>query len=348
MDVPYFRYDRHVFLPGPGMWLDSTQPRDLAFISHAHSDHTARHRRVLLTESTWLMYQHRTGSGRRSAPAGGGAVARRSLPPSQPITLDFHTPHVLGGHELELLPSGHVLGAAQLSITFGDGARLVYTGDFKLRPGPTAEAAQVPRCDVLVMETTFGHPRYRFPPPDQVREQLVTVITRCLENGRVPVVLAYSLGKAQEATRLLTDHGFRVAAHPAVAAINRLYEQRGTALGPWEPLGRRIEAGAVLVAPPDARHGWQFSRLQADQHLHTIMLTGWAIDSSACYRYRVDDVVPLSDHADWDELVQYVEQAQPRAVYTLHGFPEFASYLRSRGIEATHLPPHQPPLMDSW
>jgi len=52
MDVPYFRYDRHVFLPGPGMWLDSTQPRDLAFISHAHSDHIATHDEIVVSERT--------------------------------------------------------------------------------------------------------------------------------------------------------------------------------------------------------------------------------------------------------------------------------------------------------
>ena len=336
-DLP-FRYDRHVFLPRLDLWLDSRQPRDFAFVSHAHSDHTGRHRRVLLSERTWTLFQHRLYPGR---PA--GAAGRRG---SQPVSLPFHTPWTLGGQEVELLPAGHVLGSAQLLVRQDDGTRLVYTGDLKLTARPTAEPAATPRCDVLVIESTFGRPQYRFPPPSEVRAQLYAEVERGLAEGRVPVAFAYSLGKAQEATNLLAAGGYRVLVHPAVAAINRLYEAHGVALGPWQPLPAADLAGAVLVLPPRRQRGDPIPFLPAGVRARTIMLTGWALDRAARYRYGVDAAIPLSDHADWTELLAYVERAQPRRVFTVHGFPEFAAHLRAGGIEATHLPDHQPTLFD--
>jgi DNA ligase-1 len=65
------------------------------------------------------------------------------------------------------------------------------------------------------------------------------------------------------------------------------------------------------------------------------IVSGWAVDPHAVYRYQVDAAFPLSDHADYDDLLRYVELVQPRRVLTLHGFAAaFASDLRARGLEA--------------
>jgi DNA ligase-1 len=65
------------------------------------------------------------------------------------------------------------------------------------------------------------------------------------------------------------------------------------------------------------------------------MISGWALDPGAIYRYQVDAAFALSDHADYTDLVRYVELVQPKRVLTLHGFAqEFASDLRRRGVEA--------------
>src|SRR5438132_1122486 len=46
----------------------------------------------------------------------------------------------------------------------------------------------------------------------------------------------------------------------------------------------------------------------------------------------------LSDHADYSELLRYVELVKPDRVFTVHGFArEFANDLRARGIEAWSL-----------
>ena len=48
------------------------------------------------------------------------------------------------------------------------------------------------------METTFGLPRYRFPPAEQVIDQIIAFCRETIDDGGVPVLLGYSLGKAQE------------------------------------------------------------------------------------------------------------------------------------------------------
>src|SRR6266576_3616488 len=65
------------------------------------------------------------------------------------------------------------------------------------------------------------------------------------------------------------------------------------------------------------------------------MISGWAVDPNAIYRYQVDAAFPLSDHADYTDLMRYVDLVKPKRVLTLHGFAaEFARDLRERGIEA--------------
>ena len=56
------------------------------------------------------------------------------------------------------------------------------------------------------------------------------------------------------------------------------------------------------------------------------MISGWAVDPNAIYRYQVDAAFPLSDHADYNDLLRYVELVRPKRVLTLHGFA--ASNLR--------------------
>ena len=103
-------------------------------------------------------------------------------------------------------------------------------------------------------------------------------------------------------------------------------------LADLEKVGKEIPAGHVLIAPPNAVRS-RFIRLI--KHKRTAMLSGWALNPSSRYRYQTDDVICLSDHADYPDLLKAVELAKAKLVYTLHGSTrEFAADLRSRGIDA--------------
>ena len=91
----------------------------------------------------------------------------------------------------------------------------------------------------------------------------------------------------------------------------------------------------VVICPPPHNGPGLLNRIPARR---TAVISGWALDSGAKYRYRCDAAFPLSDHADYPELLQFVELVQPRRILTLHGYArEFAGTLRERGYLA--MPP---------
>ncbi len=62
------------------------------------------------------------------------------------------------------------------------------------------------------------------------------------------------------------------------------------------------------------------------------------MDSGARWRFGTDAAFPLSDHADYDDLLEYVRRTGARAVHTMHGFAdEFARDLRRLGYWAEPL-----------
>jgi len=307
------RYERGVYLPEQDLWLDPWDAKPFAFISHAHSDHIAPHEEIILSERTSRLLQHRMPGHR----------TEHVLPFGEKGTVD--------GLDLMLLPAGHIFGSAQCFLFAGD-ETLLYTGDFKLRPGKSAERAQWRHADTLIMETTFGLPRYRFPPTEQVIDQIVAFCRETIEAAQVPVLLGYSLGKAQEILCSLDGAGLTTMLHGSVYRMTRIYEQFGQSFCNYVRYNANEVAGKVLICPPSTNRSQMLEKIP---HRRVAMISGWAVDPNAIYRYGVDAAFPLSDHADYDDLIRYVGLVRPRRVFTLHGFAaEFASDLRMRGTEA--------------
>jgi putative mRNA 3-end processing factor len=305
-----FEWQNDLFVRGAGLWLDPGRRRARAFVSHAHGDHIGRHDETFATHAT-------------------AALMRARLGPLRIIELEYGEWHALDrGWRLRLHPAGHVLGAAQAELE-RDGERLVYTGDFRLEPSETCVPATIVPCDVLVMECTFGRPHYRFPPRREVVPELAAELRRLLDEGATPVLLAYALGRAQELMKLLEPFGFPLALAAPVHAMVKVYEELGVRFGPYELARPGATDGKVVLVPPHA----QTSRVVTQARRPVLIAaTGWARDGAP--PYHADRIFTLSDHADFDELVRYVEGARPREVYTLHGFDEFGDHLRSLGWSA--------------
>src|SRR5256714_4186860 len=230
-----------------------------------------------------------------------------------------------------LLPAGHIFGSAQCFL-FAGNETLLYTGDFKLRPGRSAEPAEWRKADTLIMETTFGLSRYRFPPTEQVINQIIAFCQETIDDGGVPVLLGYSLGKAQEILCSLDGAGLTPMLHGSVYRMTRIYEQFGQSFCKYMRYNPNDVTGKVLICPPSANRS---SMLEKIPRKRVAMISGWAVDPNAVYRYQVDAAFPLSDHADYNDLIRYVELVQPKRVFTLHGFAaEFARDLRDQGVEA--------------
>ena len=313
-----------IFLPALELWLDSRRVKPEGFISHAHSDHLASHHHVLATAETIAL-----------------AAQRMKIKQAQPLR--FGEPLERDGYTLTLFPAGHCLGSAQVAIDVHDtGERIVYTGDLHLGHDLFGQPAEPISCDTLIIDATFGHPDYVFPARATVSEDVCAWVEETLHYGEVPVVLAYSLGKGQQALYLLLEAGFAVQVHESTFAMTEVYQRMGARFpGQFTRWRGRREEGTVVLMPPHARKRREMFGLEP---YRTLLLSGWAADPSCKYRMRVDEALPLSDHCDWNQLNTYVEQAQPQRVFTMFGPQQFSAHLRDKGIDAWPLEARQPAL----
>lgn len=317
-----FQTDPDLRLSGTEIYLDSTEPRPIGVVTHGHADHTAVHERTIATPATAAIVRKRLGS------FSGDELQYDEWIGLDPFRVRFH-------------PAGHVLGSAMVEIDSGQG-RVLYTGDFKLRESLTSETARVPAVDAVITEATYGDPKWEFPSLEEMSEMLVATARGSIEKGLVPVILAYSLGKAQEATAILTRGGIPVAQHPVVAGISQIYERFGVDLGDWA-VWRRQETfsgvgprsvsdleGSALVIPA---HLWK--KLRKSFRYETILLTGHVLHDRG-FR-RANHEIPLSDHADFPQLLELIERSEAREVYVTHGSAKTARELRKLGIRAEFL-----------
>jgi putative mRNA 3-end processing factor len=311
-----------LLLPGPGIHIDPARPVPVAIVSHGHSDHA------------------RALSGVMHATPETIAVARARLGETEYVghaygeTFGVH----LSGHDpcrVTLLPAGHVLGSAMALVESREGT-LLYTGDVKLRPSSTCPPVEVPRAETLVIEATFGLPVFRFPEPEELRRMLVAEARETLAAGETPVLLAYAFGKGPEVAKILGDAGIPVALHGAVFKMAEIYRAFGVELPGAVPYEKGAVAGKALVVPPSFRAHPMVTSIKARR---LILVSGWALLDASYDRFGADRLIPLSDHADWDELLRIVEVSGARRVLTTHGFaPTLARVLELSGLDAAPLP----------
>ena len=308
-------YPGAIHLNSIDLWLDARSRRDWAFISHAHSDHIAAHQEAILSEGTYRF------------------LLQRKNKPRIATCLPFREPRTMRGVEFTIYPAGHISGSAQLLIEV-EGQRLLYSGDFKLESNDAAESIEIPRADVLIMETTFGHPRYVFPSRTQVVAEMITWCDACLAEGFTPMLLGYSLGKGQEILAALAGQNYQFQLQKSLYEMTCIAEELGMVFphyGCWEP---GMGEGCVVICPP---HLCKSLRAQLPRS-RTAIVSGWASHPSSRYRFGTDAAFCLSDHADYEDLLEYVRRVNPQFVYTVHGQASpFANELRRRGYQASAL-----------
>ena len=251
--------EKSLYVAALDLWIDSMHERDRCYVSHGHADHAREHGTVVTSINNARVCRHRFRRAKREVSFEEHA---------------FNEPWSDGEHRLTLFSAGHVLGSSQLLIE-GVGGKFVYTGDFKLTRSYTCEPPEVKKCDVLLMECTFGRPQYVFPPRDEVEATIVDFATRALAADCAPVFFAYSLGKAQEVMAILLEANVPVTAHGAVHAMAQVYEDAGVRFGAYETYDEHTYDGTrALVWPPSGRR-----RPKGDAQTprcRTAMLTGWA------------------------------------------------------------------------
>lgn len=286
--------------------VDPVRPVSRAAITHGHGDHARPgHGAVLATAETLAIMKARFAddSGR------------------QPQAARYGEPIRLGEVEVTFMPAGHVLGSAQILFEYR-GSRVVVSGDYKRRRDPTCPPFEPVTCDVFITEATFGLPVFRH--PDDRDEIAKLLAARDREPERAILVGAYALGKCQRIIALLREagHDAPIYLHGAQEALCRLYESFGVALGPLRSATEAAKAelaGAIVLAPPGATADRWMRRLPDPV---TAVASGWMRIRQRAKQRGVELPLVISDHADWDELLQTVEDVDAPEVWVTHGREE--------------------------
>lgn len=299
------------------LWLDPGNPVENAWLSHAHSDHARyHHARCFGTAVTLEVYRMRWPDSAEW--------------PREFVPMAFGEASVLNGAVLTAYPAGHIAGAAQLLVEHA-GERFVYTGDIKLRPPMCGQTTEVVPCDRLVMESTFGLPVYHFLSREEAAERIVRFARETLEDGAVPVFLGYPLGRGQEIAHALCAGGVPASIHGAIAKYLPVYERMGYSFDGWQPYDAGTLKGRAQVVTPGMSRQFEASNLDC----RIAYVSGWAALSNARARSGATELIPYSDHGDFEELLALAEGSGAKQIDLVHGYTEpFAKILREKGCDA--------------
>jgi putative mRNA 3-end processing factor len=292
-------------VPGD-FFIDPTRRADRAIITHGHSDHArADNGAVLATAETIAIMRHRLGER-----AGGSHQA-----------LAYGETIRMGEVAVRLVPAGHVLGSAQVVMDWR-GSRAVVSGDYKRRRDPTCAPFEPVPCDVFVTEATFGLPVFRHPPDTEEIDKLLHALRLFPE--RCALVGVYSLGKAQRVLALIraAGHAAPIYLHGAITNICAIYESFGQSFGDVRPmlnLPKDDLKTHIILAPPGVTADVWARRLPDPI---VAMASGWMRVKQRAKQRGVELPLVISDHADWDELMQTFDDVAAPEIWVTHGAEE--------------------------
>lgn len=273
-------------------FIDPQHIADVAIITHAHADHAVKgNKLVFCTSATKDLMLSRYGKH-----AAGNFIVK-----------DFKDPFTINNVELSFYPAGHILGSAGVLITC-DKKTVFITGDIKLQPDTSCEKTILPKADLLITESTFANPETKHP---DVFKEIIKIKNYTDKNI---VIGAYAIGKAQRLTRLINDHcpEFEIMVHPSIIPFHRVYEKHGISLGKWTPYKRqdfKKNKRIVYLTIPLAVEA--FFR---NTDVYAAFASGWLhLQKNATFN------LSISDHADWEDLLEIVKQVNPSFIKTVHG-----------------------------
>jgi putative mRNA 3-end processing factor len=328
-----------LYCPAGDFYIDPWRAVQRAIITHGHADHA------------------RAGSAHYTTLASGSAILRQRLGQSIQVQgLQNAQAISVNGVRVSLHAAGHILGSAQVRMEH-QGEVTVVTGDFKRTPDPSCDAFEVVQCDTLITEATFALPIYRWPDPQNVAAEILEWWQAQAQRDRAAVLFCYSLGKAQrilaELRKLMNSTAYL---HGAMVPLTEIYREHGVQMLATEPVSaatdeqteaseparkrgvknkRKDWRGALILAPPSAAGSTWMHQFGA---CSTAFASGWMAVRGARRRQSYDRGFVLSDHADWDGLVQTVRESRAQEVFATHGqSDQLTRYLREQGIKAQAL-----------
>lgn len=290
-----------LYCPQGEFYIDPWRPVEKAVITHAHGDHARSGSRIYYSaEKSKGLLQTRLGEG---------------LPLQ---TLKWGEKIRMKDTWVSLHPAGHILGSAQVRIEYKDQV-WVASGDYKRSYDPTCDSFEVVPCDCFISEATFALPIYHWQTGEVTAKKIFEWWQSDLE--RPSMLFCYSLGKAQRVLAELkqfTDK--KVYLHGATESITKIYRETGIEMVDSGPITDAPEKysfkGDLILAPPSAHRSPWMKRFKDPQ---TAFASGWMQVRGARRRKGYEKGFVLSDHADWNELNQTIQETGAKTVFLTHG-----------------------------
>ncbi len=301
-------------------FVDPWAPVNKAVLTHAHSDHA------------------RPGSSAYLYHTFSQPLMQLRLGDHTAQTIEWNEPVYINGVKLSLHPAGHVIGSSQVRIEHGSEVWVV-SGDYKTQEDGLSGRMEVLPCNTFITESTFGLPIYHWQPQQDIYKQIQDWVLANEAAGKVSVLFAYSIGKAQRVLDCISQTGLPVFLHGAIYNVHTALVNAGWKL----PAAQRVMPdmpnknfkGSAVIAPGSAQGS---SWMQRFTPYATAVCSGWMQVRGHTRRSNADAGFVLSDHADWNGLLQTVKDTGATKVFVTHGFQSaFSRYLNENGIEAAEV-----------
>lgn len=223
--------------------------------------------------------------------------------------------------EVTAYDSGHILGSAAYHIHTREGS-VLYTGDLNCINTLVTKAAEPVEADVLIIESTYGNPEFLFPSRSEVYSDMVKWVIERIAENKVPTFYAYTVGKSQEIIKILNEFTeAEVIVHPTIAKVNEIYCECKINLNAAADSGQVKSGKCVKVIP----NGYANSYKMLDEA--SAKATGWSL------KFRSRNSFPLSSHADFFQLLNFVKNVNPKIAYTCFGENQNLAFYIKRKLD---------------
>ena len=317
MSKPLLRFtDKGIYCEIADVFLDPWRPVSKAIISHGHSDHSrAGHRKYITHHRNIPIVKHRLGPVKISGK-------------------DWGETFVINGVKFSLHPAGHIVGSSQIKVEY-KGEVWVFSGDYKTEDDGLATAYEPIKCHSFITECTFGLPAFKWTPQQEVFCQINQWWADNKAEGMTSVLFGYTLGKAQRLLKHLDPSIGGIYTHGAVENMNEVVsaiKKLPKTIRITPDTSKEELSGNMVLAPPSA-HGTSWLRKMVPYV--TASASGWMTFRGARRRRAIDKGFVLSDHCDWQGLLQSIEATGAERIICTHGYSDiFSRYLREKGYDA--------------
>jgi putative mRNA 3-end processing factor len=309
--------DCGIYCDAGNFYIDPWKPVDDAVITHAHADHAyTGHKQYLAHHLSREVLLYRLGD-----------IRLRTIEYGETITKN--------GVEITMFPAGHVIGSAQIRVSY-KGEVWVVSGDYKTEDDGISTPFEPVKCHHFISECTFGMPVYSWKPQSQIFNEVNNWWRSNVSNGVATVIVGYSLGKAQRILQNLDLSIGNVYTHGVIENTNEALRRNGVVLNPTERITMQsskeeVRKGIILAPPSSVGTPW----MRKFGPYSFGYCSGWMALRGAKRRRAADRGFIMSDHADWNGLVSAIDATDCECVYLTHGYTaSFTRYLNEIGFNA--------------